>query len=108
MASIGTNIKRFRLRSGLSQEQLAERVGKTRSAISQYESGKIVPRMGVIEDLASVFLVDKMELLETGEKSSSLTEDEQELLFIYRQVDPDERELILAHAKMVLVHVRSR
>lgn len=63
MASIKDNIKRLREQSGLSQEELGVKIGKTRSAVSQYESGKIVPRMGVIEDLAVIFQVQKSDIL---------------------------------------------
>lgn len=63
MTSIKDNIKRLRENAGLSQEELGDKIGKTRSAVSQYESGKIVPRMGVIEDLAAVFRVQKSEIL---------------------------------------------
>lgn len=63
MAGIDFNIRRLRLDAGMSQDQLGERLGKTRSAISQYESGKIVPRMGVIEDMASIFNVPKAEII---------------------------------------------
>lgn len=63
MTSIKDNIKRLRENAGLSQEELGDKIGKTRSAVSQYESGKIVPRMGVIEDLAAIFHVQKSEIL---------------------------------------------
>lgn len=63
MNAIGENIRKLREGLDLSQPQLAERIGKTRSAVSQYESGKIVPRMGVIEDLAAVFKVSKSEII---------------------------------------------
>lgn len=63
MAEIRDNIKRLRLQAGFSQENLGEKLGKTRSAISQYESGKIIPRMGVIEDMASLFGVSKSEII---------------------------------------------
>lgn len=63
MSRIQDNITRLREESGMSQEQLGQKIGKTRSAISQYESGKIVPRMGVIEDLAAVFDVPKSEII---------------------------------------------
>lgn len=59
MYKIGENIKKLRNEAGMSQDQLAEKLEKTRSAVSQYESGKIVPRMGVIEDLAAIFNVSK-------------------------------------------------
>ena len=66
MRKIGENIKRLREEAGMSQEQLAEKLDKTRSAVSQYENGKIVPRMGVIEDLATIFSVSKSVII--GEK----------------------------------------
>lgn len=63
MSTIGENIQKLRESADLSQTQLGSRIGKTRSAVSQYESGKIIPRMGVIEDLATVFRVSKSEII---------------------------------------------
>lgn len=63
MSTIGENIQKLRESADLSQTQLGSKIGKTRSAVSQYESGKIIPRMGVIEDLATVFRVSKSEII---------------------------------------------
>lgn len=63
MGTIGENIQKLRESVELSQTQLGAKIGKTRSAVSQYESGKIIPRMGVIEDLAAVFHVSKSEII---------------------------------------------
>lgn len=106
MSSIGSNIRRYRELAGLSQEQLAKTINKTRSAVSQYESDTIVPRMGVIEDLAIALSVDKAKLLDTSILPSELSCDEMELLDVYRQAEPWERELILNHAKMVYLHAK--
>lgn len=70
MAAIKDNIKRLRENADMSQEELGLKIGKTRSAISQYESGKIVPRMGVIEDIASLFGVQKSDII--GESPLSI------------------------------------
>lgn len=51
MTRMGDNLRSLREARGLSQGQVAKMVGKTRSAISQYESGAIVPRMGTLEAL---------------------------------------------------------
>lgn len=40
MGTISDNIKRLREDADMSQDQLGQRLGKTRSAISQYEAGK--------------------------------------------------------------------
>ena len=98
MSSMGTNIKKLREQMGMSQDQLAKRIGKTRSAISQYESGKIVPRMGVIEDLASVLRVDKTELI-GDKKDGALSHDEIELLALFNSMDYERRMLLLSTAR---------
>lgn len=67
MGEIRDAIISLREKSGMSQQELADKLGKTRSAVSQYESGKIIPKMGVIEDLAEIFGVPKSEIL--GEPS---------------------------------------
>lgn len=71
MKTIGKNIKRLREKTDMSQDELGRRIGKTRSAISQYEAGKIIPRMGVIEDIAEIFSVSKSEILEENVSSVS-------------------------------------
>ena len=107
MAGIGSNIRELREAAGMSQDQLGKRIGKTRSAISQYESGKIVPRMGVIEDLAHVFRVPKLEIigessnfvdLDFGDSSASRHE-EQMLLAIYRELPDNGKEILMRMAR---------
>lgn len=61
---ISANIKRMRLDEGLTQEQLAERLGVTRSTVTQWETGWSQPRMGAISKLASVFGVSVSEMVE--------------------------------------------
>lgn len=101
MASIGENIKRLRTENGWSQAELARRIGKTRAAISQYESNETIPRMGVIENMCRVFGVKKREIVEkhAGYDVSSinddLTEDEQELIHLYRKLSAKGKHAVL-------------
>ena len=39
MASVGKHIRKLRLRRGLTQEELAQRLHVTRQAVSKWESG---------------------------------------------------------------------
>ena len=52
---VGSNIRRLRLEAGLTQEELAKRVGVARSTITQWERGWTQPRMGMVHKLATVF-----------------------------------------------------
>ena len=53
--AISKNIKRLRMDRDWTQEQLAEKVGVTRSTVTQWETGWSKPRMGAVEKLAAVF-----------------------------------------------------
>jgi len=48
----GTNLKLLRKERGLSQDELAARLGTTKQVISRYENGQRVPRLSVVSDYA--------------------------------------------------------
>lgn len=58
MDAIGERIKEARQERGLSQEELAQIINSTKSAISRYESGKRQPRIEQLKSIASVLSVD--------------------------------------------------
>lgn len=45
---LGTSIRRWREAAGLSQAQLAERLGTTQSAVSRWENGRDEPRLSTV------------------------------------------------------------
>ena len=55
--SLAENIRRYRKRLGLTQEQLAERLGITLGAVSKWERGSSEPDLSYIMDLAELFHV---------------------------------------------------
>ena len=86
--NIGSVIKSKRREKDLTQEQLAEYLNVSVSAVSQWESGKTVPDVSLIITLANFFDVTTDELLcrtakkdEIGllmVKSTSIEEDQQQ------------------------------
>lgn len=66
------NIKRFRVEKDMTQEQLAEALGVTRSAVTQWESGWSQPRMGKLEQLAELFSVPKSALIDDDPNGRNL------------------------------------
>lgn len=62
------NIKRYREMAGLSQEKLAEKVGRTRPSVTAWESGRAIPRMPVLQQLAEIFGVSVADLM--GEEAA--------------------------------------
>ncbi len=62
--SIGSNIKRLRLESKLSQAELGKIAGVTDKAVSTWEADIKTPRMGAVEKMASYFGVPKSAILD--------------------------------------------
>ena len=52
-------LKELRKEKGLTQEELASKIYVSRTLISKYESGAIIPTKDNIEKLALFFNVDK-------------------------------------------------
>lgn len=61
---IGEKIKLLREKRGLTQEELAEKIGVSKSSISQWENGMKEPRMGMIQKVADLFGVTKSYIIE--------------------------------------------
>ncbi len=47
-------LREMRQASGMTQEQLGARIGKTKQAVSRYENGAYYPAMPVIREIAEV------------------------------------------------------
>lgn len=63
MVDFGSLLKDLRLKSGLTQKQLADKIGITKSVISYYELQERQPSPDVIIKLANVFHVSADYLL---------------------------------------------
>lgn len=50
--------KSLRIKSGLTQQQMAEKLGLSRSTIGMYENGEREPSFEILEHIADLFNVD--------------------------------------------------
>jgi transcriptional regulator with XRE-family HTH domain len=71
---IGKRLRHFRTLSGLTLDQLGERVGVVASQLSLIENGKREPRLGLLQALAREFGIDPSEILkhEAPDRRSAL------------------------------------
>lgn len=69
--SIARNIRAVRTRNNLTQEEFGEIVGVSSMAVSQWETGRAVPRMGAVQKISDYFHISKGSLID--ENSSTLT-----------------------------------
>ena len=99
MSSIGENIRDLREKNDMSQAELAAKIGKSRAAVSQYEHGDTIPRMGVIEEMARVFRVPKSEIIESNVNYmmvNLMSDDERELIELYRALSPRGQQALMS------------
>ena len=72
-------LRDLRIKAGLSQEELARRLGLAKSTISMYENGQREPSLETLEAIADTFNVD-MNTLTDSKKSVELSDELQQYL----------------------------
>ena len=94
MSKFGRNLRELRLDNSLTQDQLADKLGVSKSRISMYENGNRRPSFEMLEAISDLFNVDMNSLLGEDNPSSSspapaadLSEDEQQLVDTYRELN---------------------
>ena len=61
--AIADNIRKLRTLHGLTQEEFGEIAGVSSMAVSQWENGRAVPRMGSIQRIADHFHISKADVI---------------------------------------------
>ena len=74
---IGNKINQLRKLSGMTQEQLAEKLSVSRQTISKWESGGTSPDLESVVKISRIFHVSLDDLLMEGEASVTAKNDEQ-------------------------------
>ena len=93
-ALLGKRIKEFRVDKGLTQAQLAEKIGIDDKHLSNIERGKNMPNPNILESIAEIFGVEIKDLFEFKHLKNS-DEVKKELIDIINNLES--RELVLAY-----------
>ena len=80
MQKFSENLKGFRKRKKLTQEELAGRIGVIRATYWAYEKGTIMPPYEKIEQLADIFGVSIDELMGRETDKSDISDDLSKLI----------------------------
>lgn len=84
MVDFGDRLKTLRIQNNLTQEQLAHRLGLTKSVISAYETGSRMPSYDILITISRIFKVTTDYLLGVERKKdvdlSGLTDNEKAAL----------------------------
>ena len=102
--SIADNIRRLRLRHGLSQAEFGAIAGVTDKAVSTWETGAKEPRMGAIQKLADHFHISKSDIIDDAPSQDAI----KFALFGSVDVDDEVFEEVKRFAKFAQEQHRSR
>lgn len=87
-------LKFLREERGLSQDELARLTQLSKSTISMYENGNREPKFETLEAIADFFNVDMNTLLDKQISDVVLTQQEENHIKKYRQLDADGKRII--------------
>lgn len=93
---IGGNIKAKRIESGLTQSELAKKLGVSRTAVSSWEVNRNEPCMRDFERMSEIFGCLKTDLIgpETVDYYCITAKDERFLIEAYRSADEETKKFI--------------
>ena len=104
---IGDFIKRKRKEKGLTQTELAEKLGITNQAISKWERGKNCPDISLLKDLCKILNIDINELLSGKELDKVSKEDSEDILVetvrTYTNIEKKKNKKLLIFTLLLLI-----
>lgn len=95
---IGARVRDVRRERGMTQDQLAERIGVSRSAVAQWETGRAGQLTGNLSRISDVLGIGMEYLMHGADKRAAGQVgqgDELALLRLYRECSPEDRQLVL-------------
>jgi transcriptional regulator with XRE-family HTH domain len=90
---VGRAIARQRMRCGLTQEDVAERLGVGNEAVSRIERGVVMPNVARLVELAAIFGCETAELL--TEASLNPNDQASRVARLLAALDSEDRRLIV-------------
>jgi transcriptional regulator with XRE-family HTH domain len=104
--TIGENIRKYRKAKGLTQTELAEKLGTTQFVITNYERGRNNPTAAKLPEIAKALGVGLDQLYglkgddpKAEEKEGSGKRREAQIQKIFRELPPAKQRAVLEHAK---------
>ena len=94
---IGENIKLQRTKAGLTQEELAQRLGVSNKLVWSWEKNRTEPKADAVQNMLKIFDCTIEDL--TKQISIDISYDEYLLIEMYRSVPNSQKQRIKAYAE---------
>lgn len=92
--NLGSNIRKFRQKKILKQEDLANKLGKSTSVISNWEKGINRPDADTIGQICKILSITPNELFDWDKMENTETDVVQEVVKIYEKLDDKHKKFL--------------
>ncbi|MBQ8814102.1 MAG: helix-turn-helix transcriptional regulator [Lachnospiraceae bacterium] len=102
----GQNIKNFRKLRGLTQKELAQKIGVAEITLRQYENNKREPRIETIQKIASALNVRLVDIVDAADFQKLISKEVDAVMDSHiksgkvRIIETDEQELVSDYLKL--------
>ncbi len=100
---IGRFLKALRNEKGLTQEQAAERLNVSGRTVSRWETGRNMPDIGMLVELAEFFDVSIAEIIDGERKSEKMDQEEKETWLKAADYSENERNALMKRVLIISV-----
>ncbi len=100
---IGNAMKELRKESGLTQQQLADQLMISRKSVSRWETGRNLPDLDLLIEIADFFQVGLRELLEGEIKKSVVGQNEKETIAKVAEYSYEEKMKLIQRMHILFV-----
>ncbi|MCJ2072315.1 helix-turn-helix domain-containing protein [Methylobacterium sp. J-030] len=104
---VGLRVKRAREASGLTQSQLAERIDRTKEAVSNIERGVSLPGLDTIQTICDVTKVPMVSIVDDTMEDSKSIDLRARLNAIFSQLSSNDQRLLVSLASAMVEHAQS-
>lgn len=93
---IGDNLKHFREEKGLTQRDVAIKLGIAQNTVSSWETDRTEPNLTQLAQLADLYGITREELVEpVNDDKLHLSSIERSLVIAFRESSPERRAIVL-------------
>lgn len=95
LMKVGKFLQELRKEKGMTQEQLAEKMGVARRTVSRWETGSNMPDLDILIELSDLYAVDLREILSGERKSEPMNQEMKETVLQVAEYNNEDKARLL-------------
>lgn len=99
----GSFLREMRKEKGLTQEQLAEKLGVSNRSVSRWENGRNMPDFDLVTEMAHIYEISIEEILSGERKNDMIDREKEEAMVKVSKYEADEKIRFAKRLRIILV-----